>query len=122
MRTYNSEDYQMISSWCGARDLAPPPEWSIPQTGILLEDVAAGFLIYTSNSCGILDFYISNPLADRRERTRAFDAITKRLMYIAKESGIKVLLANTKHQAIKKLAQKHGFDLLGDFTHFKKEL
>lgn len=120
LREYLPEDYREISSWCCMRDLAPMPEWSLPDTGVIVPNVACGFLIYTSNHCGILDFFISNPHAGIKERRDAMDMIMEELMHCAKETNLKMVQAAIQLDATKELAAKFGLQPIGDFTYFQR--
>ena len=122
MRLYDKADYDKIIEWCFIRDINPPAQWSLPETGIIVDDVAVGFLITTSNSCGLIDFYISNPTASKKERDIALDGITISLINLAENLGVKKIFCNTQHPAISDRAIKHGFNSLGKFTCFEKGL
>jgi len=122
MRLYKSSDYATIQEWAFIRDMNPPPKWSLPETGIISDDVAVGFLILTNNHCGILDFFISNPTSYKHVRSWALDQITSKLIQLAKEMKVKKLLCDTQHPAIKERAIKHGFNSLGLYECFEKGL
>lgn len=120
MRLYSPSDYETILEWSFVRDMNPPPKWSVPETGIVVEGIAMGFLILTNNRCGILDFFISNPTSDKNIRSRALDEITSKLIELAEDMHVKTLLCNSQHPAIKARAIKHGFNSLGLFECFEK--
>lgn len=122
MKAYCNYHYEMISKWCSLRDKPAPPEWAVPDSGLIIEGVACGFVILLSNGCGMLDFYISNPHADRESRRKALREITSELIEVAKELGVKMLLCNTQSESIKNLAFETGFRLDGDFTCFSMEI
>lgn len=122
MRAYKPEDYHMIYSWCMIRDMNLPPKWILPETGIIVDYVAVGFLILTNNKCGILDFFIGNPLSDKKERDQALDGITTNLIELSIDMGIKMLVCNSQHPAIKDRAMKHGFNFIGNYACFEKGL
>jgi len=122
MRPYGAADYESISQWCSLRDQAPPLEKYMPDTGLIIDDIACGFLIVTSNGCGILDFYITNPHADRDDRKRALFEITEELLEVARDSNLNMILADTKSGSIERLALKMGFKELGEFKSFALEL
>ena len=120
MRAYEKKDYADISRWCALRDVAPPPEWALPENGFFSPDLAAGFLILTDTKVGIIDFYISNPLADKVMKSRALDRITQKLLEIAKDNDLKMVICSTKNEAIKKRALRNGFREGETFTSFSK--
>lgn len=122
MRPYKSEDYHMIYNWCMVRDMSVPPKWMLPETGIIVDYVAVGFLILTNNRCGILDYFIGNPLSDKQERHKALDGITANLIELSIDMDIKMLVCNSQHPAIKDLAIRHGFNFIGNYACFEKGL
>jgi len=122
VRDYYPDDYHMISKWCSLRYVPVPPVWSFPPTGVIVPDVACGFLLKMNNQCAIMDFFISNPEASKEDRADAFDLIVEDLELSAKEAGIKMLLANSNIAAIQEMAQKHNYSFAGNFVHFMKEL
>jgi hypothetical protein len=122
MRTYADKDYQMISHWCALRDMAPPPEWSLPDLGLIVDDVACGFLILTNNNCAFLDFYISNPNSEKKIRDDALDSITEELVGLSKDLKIKLLMANSRSFPIIERAKRFDFETVGEMTHFRKVL
>lgn len=122
MREYQKEDYSLICKWCAERDISPPPEWSLPEHGLIVDGHAVGFLILMNNRCGILDFYISSPFSDKIFRSRALDKITRGLLDIAKEQDLKIVLASTKKMSVKDRAIRNGFSPDGHFMSLKKEI
>ena len=108
--------------WCALRDSASSPEWSVPDTGFIVEDVAMGFFILLSNNCGFLDFYVTNPQASKTERAEALRRITLELIETAKEIGIQMLMCNTQSESIKNLAKEFGFKSDGEFSCFSMEI
>lgn len=122
MQKYNSTFYSMIKDWCYLRDVKAPPEWSVPPNGFIVPHVACGFLICYDNNCGSLDFYMSNPVADKDLRCESLDKITSGLVAFAKAKDIKFLFCNTNIKAISDRANKLGFTMTGERTHFVKEL
>jgi|WetSurMetagenome_2_1015567.scaffolds.fasta_scaffold100855_2 hypothetical protein len=122
MKYANLNDLKMINEWMESRALPKIPEWSLPKIGFIVEDVACGFLIYMSNECGLLDFFISNPFATKEDREDAFDAIVYELEDLAKKCKLKILFANSKIKTMKTLAEKMGFEYMGEYSEYKKEL
>lgn len=123
LKAYDSSlHFGQLVRWYAIRDQDCPPEWSIPDTGVIVEGVAAGFFILMSNNCGMFDFFISNPLSDKRERDKALDKIVTELIEIARDVNCRAILCNSEHPAIKARAMKHGFNFIGDFSCFSREI
>ena len=122
MRAITQADFQILNHWCSLRDLPPLDQDVLPDTGFIVDEIAAGFLIAMNNNMGILDFYVSNPHSDKKERDVALDEITKELIATAKDVGMKRLICTTKNDAISKRAMFHGFEYMGQFASFRLEL
>ena len=122
VKLYTSEHYEQIQSWFIARNLNVPSETSLPTHGAIVENVAVGFLFCTDGDLAYIDFYVSNPKASRRDVLKAFDEITTNLILWAKEMDYSSILANTQFKSIEKMAVKHGFKNLGQYTSFARSL
>jgi hypothetical protein len=122
MRTYERADYKTLAHWCARRDIEAPPEWVFPATGYIVDEIAAGFLVFMNNEMAMIDFFISNPLSDKKERDKALDKISKALIARAKDAGIKMLICTTQKEAVKKRALFHDFKYQGEFSAFRLEL
>lgn len=101
-------DLPEINSWYRARDMTMLKKEWIPPQGFILPNVAAGFLITTNTSIGILEHFVSNPRAKPEDRRLAIDMIAGRLILAGKSSGITGFLALSSHPAVFKLCEKHG--------------
>lgn len=115
-------DFDQICKWYMARGQTLPPKSLFPQIGIIVDDIAAGFLVRTDTSAAIIDGYISNPETDAKMRSDALDDITKSLMECAKFSGVRHLKFDSKSEAIKKRALSHGFSSGGVHEVFTLEI
>lgn len=122
MRPYREEDYDQVVRWCLERDIPVPPAWSLPESGVIIDRVAVGFLILTNNQIGIFDFFISNPLSSKQDRDRALDEIVLNFIELSSDLGLKALKCTSQHPLIMERALKHGFSLIGEFSSFFKEL
>lgn len=122
MRPYREEDHDQIIRWCLERDIPIPHRWALPESGVIIDRVAVGFLILTNNHVGIFDFFITNPLASKQARDKALDEIVLNFIELATDLGLRALHCDSQHPAIKERAIKHGFISLGDFTSFHREL
>jgi hypothetical protein len=111
------EDYDTISTWYLDREEMPPPADMLPTHGIIIENVAAGFLVATDANLAFLDFYITNKNATKLERDLALDIITRRLLEIGEKFGMTNFKADTRIPAIVERAKKFGFKEIGTFTN-----
>ena len=113
-----NKHYRMLCSWWAKRDMAPIPEDMIPTFGLVVDNIAAGFIIVTDCNLGFLEFYISNKDAQKIERDLALDLITRGLMEHGQEMGISNFKCDTQIHAIKKRAEKFGFKNIGEFSNY----
>lgn len=101
-------DLPEINSWYKARDLyLLKKEW-IPPQGFIAPGIAAGFLIRTNTNLGILEHFVSNPAALKKDRRLAIDMIAGLLISAGKSMGILGFMALSSHPEIFKLCEKHG--------------
>lgn len=122
MRKYLDHDYLHMCDWYIARNLKCPTPVLLPETGLIINDTAAGFLIKTDARVGILDFFISNPNKDKYVRQNALDEIAHALIMTAKNFECIQVVCNTKFGNIKEMANRHGFNYLGEYSAFCKEI
>jgi len=114
--------YDSICEWFKKRNLNAPKSSMLSNNGIIVPDIACGFLYLTDSSLGFLDFYISNPMSDEKKRHKALEIITNNLIMWAKDCDVSHLLANSQIKTIQKLAFDNGFKDLGFSLTFMKEL
>lgn len=102
--------------------MAVPLPGDLPEIGLVEKNTAAGFLIITDTSCAIIDFYISNPKAEKVKVGRALKEITTGLLDHVRRAGIKRVKCTTQLESIKKLAKSNGFRSLGQYESFTLEV
>jgi hypothetical protein len=121
-RYFLDTDFDQISKWYVARGKKLPDKSLYPYIGIIVDDVAAGFLVKTETSLGIIDGYISNPESNPKVRSAALNDITEGLIDCAKLIGIRYLKCESQSEAIKKRAIDNGFKSAGMFELFGLEI
>lgn len=120
-RRVTSRDFVDICFWFCARGLNPPDESLFAPTGFIVDNIAAGFVYFTDAPIAIIDGYISNPNVDSKTRSNALDEITKALIKAASERQKHVIKCDSKLEAIKQRASKHGFKYSGSYASFRLE-
>jgi len=118
VRVFEPQDYEKIAVWWDAHDLPQLPYEDLPNYGLIEPGIGAGFLIMTDARLGILEFYITNPESDVKERSKALNAITKGLIEYGIKVGLKHFKADTQLDAIAERCQKHKFKYIGDFRAY----
>lgn len=122
MRHYEMEDYPELASWFRARGLALPCDRDLPDEGLIISGVAAGFLIQTDTSTAILDFFITNPETSPRARGEALNEISRGLIERARALGFRRVTCDSQLDTIVRRARALGFQELGEFKSFSKEI
>jgi hypothetical protein len=121
-RMFQPKDYSQIERWGCARDVAPPPIGLLSDLGLIVDDVAAGFLYITNSDICFLEGFITNPEADKNDRHEALNGITLELINLAKEAGCKLIKCDTRLDKIVTRAKDFGFVELGQYKTFIREL
>lgn len=118
MVEYNDSNYAEIKEWYESWLLGVPPKDSLPEYGLIIPAVAAGFLITTNCKLGILEFFISNPRVSNYERHLALDQIVPALIQHGMDIGLKYFKCDTQISSLRIRAERIGFDYIGEFSTF----
>ena len=108
MRRFEKKDLATLNEWLAGHECPPLSVEAIPLTGLLMENVAAGFLYQTDSCIAFLENFVSNPSATPRQVSDAVDEITQALLDYAGEIGIKNIVVLTRLGSIEKRAEKFG--------------
>ncbi len=95
MRTFESKDIETAKDWMRRRGHNLPGNFSFPKTGLIEDGTACGFLIRTEMPTAMLDFFISNPLAERRVRLHALSQIAEALLNQARSVRLNTITLET---------------------------
>lgn len=122
-RKFDKEkDYKEICEWFRKRNINSPSIDMLSDSGVIVDNVACGFLYLTDSSLSFIDFYISNPLSSKQKRSQALELITTNLIMWAKETGASHIMCNSQIRTIQDLAFKYDFKSYGFSLTFMKEL
>lgn len=116
VRMFQEADYPQVSDWLMERGITSIPYHCLSSTGVMIEDVACGFLYFTNSSMGYLDHFITNPKADKIKRRQALELIAQELITLSEKYGVKLLMAGTNYDLIEKIALKNKFKIIGRQT------
>jgi hypothetical protein len=122
LRNYEQSDYATIESWCFLRKVDPMLEADLPDTGLYVEDHAVGFIIMMSNNYVMLDFFITNPMSSKEDRTTALDLIMNEVIKRCKFFKIRKIIATSNLKATKDVCERHGLKSVGEFVSYQREL
>lgn len=122
IRAYTPADVETIRSWLVLRGLKPKHELKFPPIGLIVDDVAAGFLVKTDARYAMLEYFVCNPYASREDKNNAFHEIIRNLTLEAKRSGYDDLLGITSNHTLIKITLENGFTQAADLTVVRKEI
>lgn len=122
MMAFTKHDFMKICNWMNERGIKAPPFEELPPTGLIVDNIACGFLITTDNGYGILDYFLSNPSMPLRARAQAIDEIAGLLIEKAKLLNLRKLKCDTKIRSIHRQALKHGFQTTGLYSSLMREI
>jgi hypothetical protein len=111
MRAFNIEtDLETINGWLIARNLDPLEKRDIPEYGMIVPNVACGFLVNTDTTTCFLEAFISNKEARIEERSKALNKIAKWGIGMAATVGYKRVIALTGKKSLLALCEDLGFE------------
>lgn len=121
VRRFNhDEDYNSLCLWLQGRGLLFPSQELLPKLGYICDNVGCGFMYVAEKKLGLFEWYVTNHEAAEGLRERALDAITAHLFADAKKMGLKIVIANTRVNRIKKLATQFNMKYVGEHSCFTK--
>lgn len=122
MRFVDFTDADTINGWLTARKAKPVGAENWPRVGMIVEGLAAGFLIQTDTPVAFLEHFVTNPAANLSDRRMALSEIALTLERIAREKGFKRVAAITQSVPILKVASSLGYVFLQNVEMVGKEL
>lgn len=121
-RVFKPYDILQLNRWLFNRDMTPLKIENLPKSGFIIDEIAVGFLILTNTNAGILDYFISNPLSKKEERSDALISIANRLIILAKTAGLTAIKCDTKYKSVAEKLQSVGFKETGSYQSFFREI
>ena len=121
IRPYTEGDYQTLKAWFESRGRTCPSADLLSKTGFI-SDSAAGFLYLTNSSIAFADCFVSDVLAPKAQRQSELKAISEAIIELAKQSGVKVIKADSQIDTMVLLSLELKFKSSGTYKSFYKEL
>lgn len=91
------KDYQDVAAWWKAWGWPEIPREALPEMGLIVSEgevkICAGFLYRTDSCMCCIDFFVSNPEAEKKQRDAAMQMLINSLVGKAKESGFKAVFS-----------------------------
>lgn len=107
VRKYEEKDFDQIKQWASQWG-SEYVEDQLPNTGFIVDGVAAYFLYATDSNVCWLENMISDRHVDKFIRARALDLLVEALLKEAKDMGFTVAYATTDRHSIAKRAKENG--------------
>lgn len=112
MRAFNvKEDLKQINGWLEARGMPLLCDHSIPNIGMIEDNIACGFVVVTDVGVCFLEGFITNKEADSQHRHMALEKITRWAINWATACGFSKLLVMTSDDSIIGRATEKGFEV-----------
>jgi uncharacterized protein YihD (DUF1040 family) len=121
VRRYKPEDFEEIQRWAKLYDTTYSAD-NFPETGFIVDNLAAYFLYKTDSAVCFLENLISNKEADHYEKDKAINLIVEEILKEAKEQGFKVAYATTGIDAVVFRARIKGAKADANQTLLMKDL
>lgn len=119
--------YQLLTSWCKGWGWSKlPPKSHYSTTGIMVENngqkICSCFLYKTDSAWCILNWFLMNPKATKKNRIGCLDYLIEQSILIAKLMGFQVIDVMIDKDSLIKRLEKHGFNLKENITRVVKIL
>lgn len=123
IRPYTSSEYPLICSWWQARDWPIISPECLPKHGILVGNYCAGFVYTTDSSLAWIEWIVSNPATDSKERNQAMDILIDSLIGKCRLLGARYIFTSVSHEKLQDRYVKHGFNVTeSQVTHMIRSL
>lgn len=120
-RRYEENDFPQVREW-GNQWGANYQEHQFPQTGFIVDGVAAYFLYSTDSEVCWLENLICRKDVDSMTKSRALHLLTTACLKEAKEQGFKVAYATTDNVKVAQRAREMGATVSGNQFLITKDL
>lgn len=116
---YLPEFHPIVAGWWKAHEFAVIPHDALPKTGYIAvnekrEMVCAAWLYKTDSTIALINWFISDPLANKMESGIGQDLIIEKLSNDARDSGFLAAMCSIKHEKVVKRLVNHKFKITDD--------
>lgn len=108
-RSITKADYETIKKW---HQLHQEGEYNtdvFPTTGLIVDNVAAGFIYFTNSPIAWIENFVTNPEVSPFKRSKAISLIAEGLIQLAVDGGFKYCQATTSLHSVGRRAEQFGF-------------
>jgi hypothetical protein len=103
------EHLEDVQAWAALQGEAEQDPEMLPSIGLVAPGVAVGWLYQTDAKVGLLEQFVTNPLAPARERHEAVTAIGLGLIAQARSLGLRRIVTMTRARSIGRMSLRNGF-------------
>jgi hypothetical protein len=103
------KDYEKVANWWIDYGRPPVPARFLPDTGFIIDDLAACWVYKTNSIVVCLEPMIGNPNANKTLRGQAVNRLFETVVKYSKEIGAEAVVALSAHPTLPAVAAQHGF-------------
>jgi hypothetical protein len=118
----HEEHYELVCKWLSSRGMPRPDPRYLSDIGLVVDDVAIGFLYTTNSELCYIDCFVADPDACEFKRSEALDILLREIEGLALDLGFSMAQAFSALPAMCKRVLDHGYKSHGSHTIFNKEL
>lgn len=109
-------DFQLLNEWLDYHKHPMIELAELPMTGFVVEDqsepISMAFLRMVEGDIAIAESLVTDFNAPLCKRTKAIDEVIEKLFQVAKDRGIKHLVATTDSSGVvARISKRHGFNV-----------
>jgi hypothetical protein len=108
VRKFTKDDMEEVMGWFHSRKIEITPDY-LPETGFIIQGVAAGFIYRTDANFCIFECFISNPNTTKEERNTALSSIVANMIQEAKALGFKDAYGFATSKSMIRHGMEQGF-------------
>ena len=102
------EHLEDVQAWAALHGSAPQDPEMLPAVGLVEPGVAAGWLYQTDAKVGLLEQFVTNPMASAKARHRAVTHIGLGLITLARSLGLRRVVTMTAQRSIGRMSIRNG--------------
>jgi hypothetical protein len=111
LRIWKPEDYPLLQAWWEGHGWPPVPQRILPPCGVILGEMAAGFLYLDNGGVGVamMEWLVTNPAAPKMKAARALMQVIAFLQSEAKRMEYPFILTTCRQESLARLLERCGF-------------
>jgi hypothetical protein len=109
VRIISNKDYHLVASWYSEQRWESSPELVLPDTGILVDNVAVCWLYLTNSNLAVIAYIAGNPRLNRRAVFDGIQLAVQGAEDYAQDAGYTVTHAQTEIASLQRKLSKLGY-------------